>query len=79
MTDYAALIAGAREDTRELVQVERGEAHAIVRMCEPDRLNALSAPMPLRWDQAIAMEEFAEPMCFTTTGHREAVAELLRS
>lgn len=33
----------------------------------------------LTWDQAIAMEEFAEPMCFTTTGHREAVAELLRS
>ena len=32
----------------------------------------------LTWDQAIAMEEFAEPMCFTTTGHREAVAELLR-
>jgi 2-(1,2-epoxy-1,2-dihydrophenyl)acetyl-CoA isomerase len=29
------------------------------------------------WDQAIAMEEFAEPMCFTTTAHREAVAELL--
>jgi 2-(1,2-epoxy-1,2-dihydrophenyl)acetyl-CoA isomerase len=31
----------------------------------------------MTWDQAIAMEEFAEPMCFTTTGHREAVAELL--
>jgi 2-(1,2-epoxy-1,2-dihydrophenyl)acetyl-CoA isomerase len=31
----------------------------------------------MSWDQAIAMEEFAEPMCFTTTGHREAVAELI--
>jgi 2-(1,2-epoxy-1,2-dihydrophenyl)acetyl-CoA isomerase len=31
----------------------------------------------MSWDQAIAMEEFAEPMCFTTTGHREAVAGLL--
>jgi 2-(1,2-epoxy-1,2-dihydrophenyl)acetyl-CoA isomerase len=31
----------------------------------------------MTWDQAIAMEEFAEPMCFTTTGHREAVAELI--
>ena len=31
----------------------------------------------MTWDQAIAMEEFAEPMCFTTTGHREAVAEFL--
>ena len=33
----------------------------------------------MTWDQAIVMEEFAEPMCFTTTGHREAVAELLSS
>ena len=33
----------------------------------------------MTWDQAIAMEELADPMCFTTTGHREAVAELLRS
>jgi 2-(1,2-epoxy-1,2-dihydrophenyl)acetyl-CoA isomerase len=31
----------------------------------------------MSWDHAIAMEEFAEPMCFTTTAHREAVAELL--
>ena len=31
----------------------------------------------MTWDQAIAMEEFAEPMCFTTAAHREAVAELL--
>jgi 2-(1,2-epoxy-1,2-dihydrophenyl)acetyl-CoA isomerase len=31
----------------------------------------------MSWDQAIAMEEFAEPMCFTTTGHRAAVSELL--
>ena len=31
----------------------------------------------MTWDQAIAMEEFAEPMCFTTTGHREAVAQML--
>ena len=33
----------------------------------------------MTWDQAMAMEEFAEPMCFTTTGHRDAVAELLSS
>jgi 2-(1,2-epoxy-1,2-dihydrophenyl)acetyl-CoA isomerase len=31
----------------------------------------------LTWEQAIAMEEFAEPMCFTTEAHREAVAQLL--
>ena len=33
----------------------------------------------LTWEQAIAMEEFAEPMCFTTDAHRRAVAELLSS
>jgi 2-(1,2-epoxy-1,2-dihydrophenyl)acetyl-CoA isomerase len=31
----------------------------------------------MTWDQAIAMEEFAEPQCFTTAAHREAVEELL--
>jgi len=31
----------------------------------------------LTWEQAIAMEEFAEPQCFTTAAHRDAVAELL--
>jgi 2-(1,2-epoxy-1,2-dihydrophenyl)acetyl-CoA isomerase len=31
----------------------------------------------LTWEQAIAMEEFAEPMCFTTDAHRVAVQELL--
>jgi 2-(1,2-epoxy-1,2-dihydrophenyl)acetyl-CoA isomerase len=31
----------------------------------------------LTWEQAIAMEEFAEPMCFTTVAHREAVDALL--
>jgi 2-(1,2-epoxy-1,2-dihydrophenyl)acetyl-CoA isomerase len=29
------------------------------------------------WEQAIAMEEFAEPMCFTTEAHRDGVDELL--
>jgi 2-(1,2-epoxy-1,2-dihydrophenyl)acetyl-CoA isomerase len=31
----------------------------------------------LSWESAIAMEEFAEPGCFTTAAHRDAVAELL--
>jgi hypothetical protein len=31
----------------------------------------------MTWDQAIAMEEFAEPGTFTTQAHRDAVAELL--
>jgi hypothetical protein len=31
----------------------------------------------MTWEQAMTMEEFAEPHCFTTGAHREAVAELL--
>jgi 2-(1,2-epoxy-1,2-dihydrophenyl)acetyl-CoA isomerase len=31
----------------------------------------------MTWEQAIAMEEFAEPMCFTTRAHRDAVEALL--
>jgi len=31
----------------------------------------------MTWEQAIAMEEFAEPMCFTTSAHRNAVDDLL--
>ena len=33
----------------------------------------------LSWEQAVTMEEFAEPMCFTTTAHKEAVREMLGS
>ena len=48
----------------------------------PEHVLAMSKPLlrqcaDLTWEQAIAMEEFAEPMCFTTEAHREAVAELL--
>jgi 2-(1,2-epoxy-1,2-dihydrophenyl)acetyl-CoA isomerase len=31
----------------------------------------------MTWEQAITMEEFAEPMCFTTRVHRDAVEALL--
>ena len=31
----------------------------------------------MTWEQAITMEEFAEPMCFTTRAHRDAVEALL--
>jgi 2-(1,2-epoxy-1,2-dihydrophenyl)acetyl-CoA isomerase len=31
----------------------------------------------MTWEQAITMEEFAEPQCFTTAAHRDGVAELL--
>jgi len=31
----------------------------------------------MTWEQALTMEEFAEPACFTTAGHREAVDAVL--
>lgn len=47
-------------------------AHAVT-MTKP----LLRACADMTWDQAITMEEFAEPMCFTTQSHREAVRRLL--
>jgi 2-(1,2-epoxy-1,2-dihydrophenyl)acetyl-CoA isomerase len=38
----------------------------------------LRAAADMTWEQAIAMEELAEPNTFTTQAHREAVAELLK-
>jgi 2-(1,2-epoxy-1,2-dihydrophenyl)acetyl-CoA isomerase len=37
----------------------------------------LHAAADMTWDQALAMEELAEPNTFTTQAHRDAVAELL--
>jgi 2-(1,2-epoxy-1,2-dihydrophenyl)acetyl-CoA isomerase len=37
----------------------------------------LRAAADMTWDQAIAMEELAEPNTFTTRAHRDAVAELM--
>ncbi|PAV26217.1 enoyl-CoA hydratase [Tamilnaduibacter salinus] len=33
----------------------------------------------MTWEQAIVMEEFAEPICFTTRSHRSSVDALVRS
>ena len=53
---------------------------AALQWCErvtrlPDHVPAMAKTFPrqaadLSWEQAIALEEFAEPMCFTTEGHR---------
>lgn len=48
MTTYRSLIEEARNGQPALVEVERGDAHALVRMSDPARLNALSAPMTLQ-------------------------------
>lgn len=33
----------------------------------------------MSWEQAITMEEFAEPICFTTHEHRELIDEIMRN
>jgi 2-(1,2-epoxy-1,2-dihydrophenyl)acetyl-CoA isomerase len=60
---------------------------AASRWCEdierlPDHVLEMSKPLlrncaDLTWEQAITMEEFAEPACFTTASHRVAVEQLL--
>jgi 2-(1,2-epoxy-1,2-dihydrophenyl)acetyl-CoA isomerase len=53
-------------------RLEAMPAHVLA-MMKPLLRNAAD----MTWEQAIAMEEFAEPACFTTKAHREAVAALL--
>jgi 2-(1,2-epoxy-1,2-dihydrophenyl)acetyl-CoA isomerase len=48
----------------------------------PAHVLAMSKPLlrqcaDMTWEQAIALEEFAEPMCFTTQAHTDGVRELL--
>jgi 2-(1,2-epoxy-1,2-dihydrophenyl)acetyl-CoA isomerase len=63
-----------------LLDEARGWAERIVGT--PDAIVSLAKPLLRRaadatWEQAIAMEEFAEPMCFTTAGHKGAVRRFL--
>jgi 2-(1,2-epoxy-1,2-dihydrophenyl)acetyl-CoA isomerase len=51
---YDELIAAAREDDRELVTSERNGDRAVVRMSDPTNLNALSAPLTLQLQDALA-------------------------
>jgi 2-(1,2-epoxy-1,2-dihydrophenyl)acetyl-CoA isomerase len=51
---YDELIAAAREDERELVTVDRDGDRAVVRMSDPTNLNALSAPLTLQLQDALA-------------------------
>jgi 2-(1,2-epoxy-1,2-dihydrophenyl)acetyl-CoA isomerase len=60
---------------------------AALKWCErverlPAHVLAISKPLlrqcaDMTWEQAITMEELAEPMCFTTKVHQHAVDELL--
>jgi 2-(1,2-epoxy-1,2-dihydrophenyl)acetyl-CoA isomerase len=55
-------------------RIERLPAHVLT-MTKP----LLRQAADMTWEQAIAMEEFAEPMCFTTEAHARAVQELLNA
>ena len=66
---HSELLASAREWCD---RIEALPLH-VTTMMKP----LLRAAADLTWDQAIAMEEFAEPQCFTTRAHREAVEALL--
>jgi 2-(1,2-epoxy-1,2-dihydrophenyl)acetyl-CoA isomerase len=64
----------------ELLAAARGWCERIEAL--PPHVLEMTKPLlrqcaDMTWKQAIAMEEFAEPMCFTTSAHREAVRELL--
>jgi 2-(1,2-epoxy-1,2-dihydrophenyl)acetyl-CoA isomerase len=51
----------------------RAAPAAAVTMTKP----LLRAAADMGWHQALALEEFAEPMCFTTAAHRDAVRAML--
>ena len=53
-------------------RIDRLPEH-VAKMLKPLLRAAADAP----WEQSIAIEEFAEPQCFTTAAHKQAVAELL--
>ena len=66
---HAELLATASEWCQSL---DRLPGH-VLKIMKPLLRNAAD----MTWEQAIAMEEFAEPMCFTTSAHRNAVDDLL--
>jgi 2-(1,2-epoxy-1,2-dihydrophenyl)acetyl-CoA isomerase len=67
---HAQLLEAAHDWCRQIEDLPRH----VVAMTKP----LLRHATDLTWEQAIAMEEFAEPACFTTSAHRDAVAQLLR-
>lgn len=53
-------------------RIDRLPEH-VAKMLKP----LLRAAADASWEHSIAIEEFAEPQCFTTAAHTDAVAELL--
>jgi 2-(1,2-epoxy-1,2-dihydrophenyl)acetyl-CoA isomerase len=66
---HAELLAAAREWCERI----EGLPPHVSAMMKP----LLRGAADMTWDQAIAMEEFAEPQCFTTEAHRTAVEGIL--
>jgi 2-(1,2-epoxy-1,2-dihydrophenyl)acetyl-CoA isomerase len=66
---HGELLAAAE---RWCERIARQPRHA-VQMMKP----LLRQAADLTWDQAVTMEEFAEPNCFSTSAHRQAVHGLL--
>jgi 2-(1,2-epoxy-1,2-dihydrophenyl)acetyl-CoA isomerase len=58
--------------TRWCERVERLPAHVLA-MSKP----LLRGAAEMSWEQAITMEEFAEPACFTTAAHTDGVSRVL--
>jgi 2-(1,2-epoxy-1,2-dihydrophenyl)acetyl-CoA isomerase len=79
--DAAAMgLVNAVVPHERLLEEARAWADRVVEV--PDAIVSLAKPLLRRaadatWEQSIAMEEFAEPMCFTTAGHRNAVRAFL--
>jgi 2-(1,2-epoxy-1,2-dihydrophenyl)acetyl-CoA isomerase len=63
------LITAAREWCERI----EGLPRHVTTMMKP----LLRSAADMTWDQAVAMEEFAEPQCFTTAAHTDAVEALL--
>jgi 2-(1,2-epoxy-1,2-dihydrophenyl)acetyl-CoA isomerase len=73
-------LANAVLPHEELLGAAREWCERIERL--PSHVSTMMKPLlrqaaDLSWEQAIAMEELAEPQCFTTEAHRQAVAEML--
>ena len=65
---HAELAASAQQWAKQVIRLpENVTAMAKVQ---------LRKTADMSWEQALVMEEFAEPLCFTTHAHREAVHDL---
>jgi 2-(1,2-epoxy-1,2-dihydrophenyl)acetyl-CoA isomerase len=71
LVDHAELLDAARAWCGRIDELP----DHVARMMKP----LLRASVDLPWEQAITLEEFAEPGCFTTRAHREAVQALVSS